>query len=460
MSDDNQELLENIIMKFMFTDEKVRDKIVPYLRFSIFDVSENVDLVKYIKKFKEKYDKFPSAKEARLTLKNADVIDHLQTILKVETSEYNTEMILSEAEEYIRQRCIMDVCFKVAEKVSNEDMSGVDNAPDEMREALAFSFDNTVGLDIFDEESEDKIFDHFHNTDFVISSGLDSLDELIEGGFHEKTLTLFLAPTNMGKSLIMGALGVNNLFQDKKVLYITCEMSEFKISERVLANALGIGVKDLKRMSKGGFHEALVKSRNKFKGKFVVKEYSTGACTVADIRNVIKELKLKKNFEPDIIYIDYIGIMSSTVKSKNDNTYTSQKRITEEVRGLAIDLGLPIVSAIQTSRSGIGKDELDLTDISDSIGTAFTADIIIAVTQSDELRASFKYRWEIIKNRHGLNNQGIAVKVDYDRMKLEDDECMDDKMKSINNNNQPTKKHNDESKTTDKPKKEKSSIKY
>ena len=259
-----------------------------------------------------------------------------------------------------------------------------------------------------------------------MSTGLDTIDDLIEGGFHEKTLTLIMAETNMGKSLMMGALAKNNAFQGKKVLYVTCEMSEFKIGERILANSLDINTKDIKMLTRDKFSECLKRARANLAGKFVVKEYPTGVATISHIRNLVKELQIKKNFTPDIIYIDYISIMASILNSKSDNTYTLQKRITEEVRRLAVELGIPIVSAIQTNRMGMGKDELDLTNTSDSIGTAFTADIIIAVTQSEELRAMSKFMWSLIKNRYGQNKVGVTIKVDYPKMRLSDDEICND----------------------------------
>ncbi len=424
MSDDTEEMLENIIMKFLYTDKEMRDKIIPYLRFSIFDIVENVELIKFCKKFMKRYNKFPNAKETRLKIQDPEIYAHLRSVLTMDTSEYTTEMIIGETEEFIRQKCIMDVCFKVAEKVSNEDMEDIGSFPDEMREAVAFSFDNKVGLDIFDEAYEQSIYDQFHDSDVVVPTGLDTLDELIEGGFHEKTLSLIMAETNMGKSLIMGALATNNVFQGKNVLYITCEMSEFKIGERVLANAFDISTKDMKRLPRDKFGKCFKKAREKLDGRFVVKEYATGVCSTNHIRNVVKELYLKKKFVPDIIYIDYIGIMASTFVSKNDNTYTAQKRITEEVRGLAVELAIPIMSAIQTNRMGMGKDELDLTNASDSIGTAFTADIMIGVTQQPEMRAAGKYRFMLIKNRYGGNKIGVNVKVDYNKMRLTDDEIV------------------------------------
>lgn len=421
MSDNDDPLLENIIMKFLYTNDVVRDKVIPYFRYSIFDIDENITLMKFIIKFMDRYSKFPNVKETKLKLKEFSVIAHLTTILEIDTSEYTDEIILSEIQTYIQQKAVMDVCFKVAENVTNDKMSEILNAPDEMREALAFSFDNNVGLDLFNEDAEDAIYEDIHSTEKFIPTGLESIDMLIDGGVHEKTLTLLMAETNLGKSLIMGAIGKNNLFNGKNVLYITCEMSEHKIAGRVIANALNLNPKDLKKLTKEKFSECFKKVRSTISGKFIVKEYPTLVCTANHIRNLVKELQLKRNFYPDIIYIDYIGIMSATYKTKSDNTYTSQKRITEEVRGLASELSVPIISAIQTNRSGMGKDGLDLTNVSDSIGTAFTADIMIGVTQSKEQKARGIYIMDIIKNRYGNKNISIPIKVNYNTLSLFDD---------------------------------------
>lgn len=446
MSDDNQELLENIIIKFLYTNIEVRERVYPYLKFSLFDLVENVEIIKFVKKFMMKYDKFPSLKETKLKISDPDLFDHLKYVMKIDVSDYSDEVILGEIEEYIREKAMMDVCFKVAEKITNGESDNIKGSPDEMREAMAFSFDKQVGLDIFDKDCEDGIYNHFHNKEYVVSTGLETFDEIIEGGFHEKSLSLFMAETNMGKSLIMGALATNNLLQDKNVLYVTCEMSEHKIGERIIANVFDIETKELKRMSKDKFSDCFAKARERFKGKFIVKEYPTGFASVNHIRNLVKELYLKKKFKPDIIYIDYIGIMAATFRSKSDNTYNIQKRITEEVRGLAVELGIPIISAIQTNRGGFGVDELDLSNVSDSVGTAFTADIMIGVTQPDELRAVGKYRWTLIKNRYGINKVGVTIKVNYGKMRLTDDDRVDDKFGANDDNIKPSIK-------TDAPKK-------
>jgi len=422
MSEENEDFLfENVIMQLLFTDKDLRERILPYLRFSIFELVENVEITKFIKKFLDKYKRFPTLKEVKLKIKKPDLYNHLKEVVMTDIGDIDQEIILGEVEEYIKQKSVMDVVYSIVEKVQNEETEDLNDAPNAIREALAFSFDNKVGLDIFSEDDEDALYDFFHEHGFTVPSGLDTLDEITDGGFHEKSLTLFMAETNMGKSLIMTALATNNVLQGKNVLYVSYEMSEFKISERVIANAMDINIKDIKKLTKSKFKSMFHRMREKIKAKFVVKEYATKGGTVNHIRALVKELLLKKKFTPEVIYIDYIGIMASTFSSRSDNTYTEQKRITEEVRGLAVELGIPIVSAIQTNRGGMGNDELELSNASDSVGTVFTGDVIVAVTQSDELRQAGKYVFTIIKNRYGENKKRITVLVDYPKMRLSDD---------------------------------------
>jgi replicative DNA helicase len=227
--------------------------------------------------------------------------------------------------------------------------------------------------------------------------------------------------TNLGKSLIMTSMAVDCVLRNKNVLYITCEMSEEKISERIMTNMFDICSDDLKLLTRSKFHEKFEKLQNQVKHKLLIKEYPPKAINTNHIRNLIKELQVRVKFNPEIIYIDYLGIMNPAFRNKGDNTYLEVKRISEEVRALAVELNLPIISAVQVGRQGFGDSEIDLTDISESIGTASTADIIIGVTQSDEMRKLGKYCWIILKNRYGLNKQKLNVNVDYYKMRVYED---------------------------------------
>jgi len=410
---------ENVLIQFLFKDEKIRDKVIPFLIPEIFEDHKNIQLIKSILEINSKFEHFPSVPEMRLELKNEEVYKKLIEIIELDTTEFKKEYLINQIESFMRDKMIHNVNVEIAMNLNNDDKELIKQSPDKLREAIAFSFDTKVGLDFL--EDEDRLYNHLHNRDKTIPTGFSELNRVIEGGFHEKSLTLFMAETNMGKSLIMVSLGVDCILRNKNVLYVTCEMSEEKISERVMTNMFDVATEDLKLLTRSKFHEKFESIRKQLKSKFVVKEYPPKAISSNHVRNLIKELKVRKKFVPDIIFIDYIGIMNPVYRNKGDNTYLEVKRISEDVRALAVELGIPIVSAVQTNRGGFGDSEIDLTDISDSIGTAATADIIIGVTQSEEYRRIGKFNWIILKNRYGLNKQSVKVNVDYYKMRVYED---------------------------------------
>jgi replicative DNA helicase len=409
---------EKLLIKFLFINEMVRERVLPFLKPEIFDDKKNLTIVKDIIEFNYRFEKFPTVPELKIDMKDEGAFNQLLELMDVDVSEYSTEFLLEEIEEFFRKKLINNVNTEVAMALINDKMEDIKQFPDKLRESIAFSFNTKIGLDILDEE--EMLYNSLRERDYVLSSGLRDLDKVIEGGFHEKSLSLFMAETNMGKSLIMGSLAVNSLLMNKNVLYITCEMSEKKISERVMANMFDVNMEDLKMLTRDKFHEKFEKVRKKIDHKFIVKEFPTKSINANHIRNVLKELETKKKFKPDIVYIDYIGIMLPIFKSKSDNTYNEVKRISEEVRGLAVETGFPIVSAVQANRSGFGAAEMSLTNMSDSIGPAATADVIIAVTQTEEFRKAGKYSWQLSKNRYGLNKKKLTVNVDYYKMRVYD----------------------------------------
>lgn len=411
---------ENIIIQLLFKSGDVRERVMPFLSTRVFTESKNIAIVKTILKFTKDYNKFPTQSEMKLLVGEAEVYEKLADNLSIDLSEYDDSLISNEIEDYFRKKLILDEITNTADHLSSDKMDRVSMAPERIREALSFGFNTEIGLDFLD--SEDRLYNFLHSKDKVIPTGIPVFDEVIDGGFHEKSLTLFMAETNLGKSLIMASLAVNCLLKNKNVLYVTCEMSEDKISERMMANLFDIAVDDLKLLTRKKFSEKYGKIQSTLKNKLYVKEYAPRSINVGHIRNLLRELENKKKFVPDIIFVDYIGIMLPVLERKEDNTYTEQKRISEEIRGLAVESGLPVVSAVQTNRKGFGDSEIDLTDISDSIGTAATADVIIGVTQSQEYRSLGKYAWIVLKNRYGINKRKIVVSVNYFKMRVYQDD--------------------------------------
>jgi len=397
----------------------VREKVIPFLSPDLFEEFEHKELVTTMIDFNEEYSMFPTVADLKLKIKQKEVYEELKKIVSEDISTYSLDALMGEMENFFKERLIWNTVSDVAEKLGNKDIGGVSEAPDKLRTALAFSFNTEVGLDIFSDP--DRMYKFLTTKDKVVSTGLPCLNRLIGGGFHEKNLHLILASVNTGKSLVKCAFAANALMQNKNVLYISLEMQEERITERVLQNILDIKQKDLGRLSRDEFGKMYADINKKIKTKLLVKEYPTKGANVNSFRNLLKEIELKKKFIPDIIFIDYLGITASNHMNKNDNTYTEGKRISEDMRGLAVETGIPIVSSIQTNRGGMNSTDVDMDDVADSIGTTATADLIIAVTQSDELREQGKYSFCIIKNRFGINKIKLIVGVDYEKMRIFDD---------------------------------------
>lgn len=411
---------ENIIIKLLFEDTNVREAVMPFLTVKVFSDPKNIAIAKSVLSFSNKYSKFPTQSEMKVFIEDPSVYEKLEGNLGIDISEFDTSFVTNEIEDFFRKKIILSEITSTTDWLTSDKMDKVSTAPDRIREALSFGFNTEIGLDFL--SSEDRLYEFLHSKDKVIPTGIPIFDKVIDGGFHEKSLTLFMAETNLGKSLIMASLAVNALMQNKNVLYVTCEMSEDKISERLMANVFDVAVDDLKMLTRDKFHTKFEKIRGMVNNKFFVKEYPPRSINVGHIRNLLRELKNKKSFVPDVVFIDYIGIMLPIMERKEDNTYVEAKRISEEVRGLAVETGLPIISAVQTNRKGFGDAEIDLTDISDSIGTAATADVIIGVTQSQEFRSMGKYSWIVLKNRYGINKRKVVVSVDYYKMRIYQDE--------------------------------------
>ena len=409
---------ENLLVRMLFTDVDCRDRIYPYLVDDIFEGFENQKIVQEFLKFKNEYDDFPSAKALELRLQNVTVFDHLKHCLQIDTDEYNNDYVMDTIEEFFRNKLVWNDINDTVEKLKENDTESISSIVDRMRDSLSFSFDTTVGLD-YSEDAE-LMYEALHNKDNVVPTGIKNLDKLIEGGFHEKSLTLFMAETNMGKSLIKCGLATNALLQNKNVLYVTMEMSEFKIAERITANIMDIELDHLKAISKDKFIKKHEKVFKQLKSNLVVKEFPTKGANTNKIRNLLKELKLKKGFVPDIVFVDYLGIMLPNSPKKEGNTNTEMKTISEELRGLAVETGIPFVSAMQTNRGGFSSAEIDLTDVADSIGTTATADVIFGVTQTEEMRQLGIYTMILLKNRYGINKVKTSVGVDYPKMRIED----------------------------------------
>jgi len=411
---------EKILIKYLYQDVDVRDKTLPFLTPTIFDDFENKEIVKFIQTFDDKYGKFPTIPDTKLHLQDKEVFNRLMEITNLDVSEYNNDSLLNEIEDFFKKKLIWNAITDSADNLKEDNLEKMSEMPDKLRTAVAFSFNTEIGLDLLNDG--DRLFEFFHNRDRGVPTGLKSLDKWISGGVHKKTLTIFMGETNLGKTLMKCAIAANMLLQNKSVLYVTLEMSEENIAGRILQNMFDLEQEEMKCLSKAKFMQRYNILKEKLNQNLFIKEYPTKGANANTFRNLLKELWIKKKFKPDVMFIDYLGICLPQFQLKSDNTYTEGKRISEEIRGLAVEEDIPIVSSVQSNRNGFGSSELSLKDIADSIGTAQGADIIIGAAQSDEFAANNKISLIILKNRYGLNKIKLVANIDKGKMRIWDDD--------------------------------------
>jgi len=299
---------------------------------------------------------------------------------------------------------------------------GPDSLPDLLSKALQVGFDNNVGHDYI--ENADQRYEFYHRLEEKMPFDLAMFNEITEGGLANKTLNVALAGTGVGKSLFMCHMAANCISQGKSVLYITLEMSEERIAERIDANLMNLPIGQLKDLSKQMFEDRIQKINEKIQGRLIVKEYPTASAHAGHFKALLNELKLKRNFRPDIIFIDYLNICSSSRfrAGSSANSYTIIKSIAEELRGLAVEYDVPIVTATQTTRSGYNSSDVELTDTSESFGLPATADLMFALISTEELEKLGQIMVKQLKNRYSdpTRNKRFMVGVDRARMKLFD----------------------------------------
>jgi hypothetical protein len=411
-------LCENIIIKLLFHKEELRDRLIPYIVPEIFDDYRNIAIVKTIKGFYEKFERVPTVAEMKLEVPDKDSYDQFLSNLDINLGEFSEEYLLHECEKFMKQKLTMNHFAECAEHLKEADFDKAQPYTDKIRESLAFSFNTALGLDFLEEE--ERIYNFLHNKDTIVPYGINFLDRNTKGGAHEKSLTLFIAETGLGKTLTLGSLAANAIRASKNGLYITCEMSEDKISERIIANLWDHDINDLDNINREQFHKRFAEMKNIIHGKLHVKEYPPAKITANDIRNLLKEYETKKKFMPEILYLDYLGLIRPIYTKKSDNTYTEGKRVVEEVRAVAIEYKIPALSAIQTDRQGFGAAEISLKNTADSAGYAFTADVVFGLTQSAELAEQGLYSVKILKNRYGFNGTKGRIAVNKLLMRIFD----------------------------------------
>ena len=417
------------ILKNLIHNETYTRQVIPFIEPDYFEERSDRIVFEEVAKFLNEYDKTPTKEVLHIEVeKRVDVtedeyktIEQLISALDTEVSE--SKWLLDTTEEWCKQRAIYLALIKSIQIADGQDEHKKPEAiPAILSDALAVGFDQHVGHDYIDD-SEDR-YAYYHRVENKIPFDLEYLNKITSGGISDKTLNIALAGTGVGKSLFMCHVASSCLVQGKNVLYITLEMAEEKIAERIDANLLDTNIKDIAELPEKIFNKKITNLSKKTEGKLIVKEYPTASAHCGHFKSLLQELKLKKSFSPDIIFVDYLNICASSRyrSAVNVNSYSYVKAIAEELRGLAVEFSLPIVSATQTTRSGFASSDPNLTDTSESFGLPATADLMFALISTEELEGLNQIMVKQLKNRYNdpTINKRFVLGVDRAKMRLYD----------------------------------------
>ena len=417
--------IEQTVLRNLLVNEGYMRRVLPFIRPEYFEgVYSN--LFKEVAKFVAKYNKLPTAEAFKIELdENQNMSDEqyrhaieiIPEIFKID--EVDDEWLYNKTEKWCQDRALFNAVMESISIIDGKHQELSKNAlPDILTKALSVSFDTNIGHDYL-ENVLDR-YDFYHSQEEKLPFDLDMFNQITKGGLSNKSLNIALAGTGVGKSLFMCHIAASALSQGRNALYITMEMSEERIAERIDANLLDIPIGEIDTLSKDSFIERVAKLKTKTNGKLIVKEYPTGSANANHFRALLNELKLKKGFVPDIIFIDYLNICASArIKmGGSTNSYTYIKAIAEELRGLAVEFDLPIVSATQTTRTGYSSSDPGLEDTSESFGLPATADLMFALVSNEELDAQGQIMVKQLKNRYNDPNSNKRFVVGIDRAKM------------------------------------------
>jgi len=420
--------IETLILRNLMLNEDYTRNVIPHLKTIYFEEPYRA-VFNEIVGFVNKYSKLPSADALSIELKNNPKIgsDSLALIpeISVAEGEQTQEWLIEKTEKWCQDRAIyLAIMDSINIIEGKHDTLNKNSLPEVLSKALSVSFDLRVGHDYVDDS--DNRYEFYHRAEEHLPFDLKMFNKITKGGLVNKSLNVALAGTGVGKSLFMCHIAAGALTQMKNVLYITMEMAEERIAERIDANLMNVPIDQLENLSKDMFDKKLHKLTDKGVGKLIVKEYPTGAASSIHFRALLKELKLKRDFIPDLICIDYLNICaSSRMKAMGGaiNSYTYVKAIAEELRGLAVEYNLPIVTATQTTRSGFGSSDVGLEDTSESFGLPATADLMFAIISTEELEDLNQLMIKQLKNRYNDptgKNKKFVIGVDRAKMRLYD----------------------------------------
>ena len=425
-------MIEKTILSGLIYNETYIRKVIPFLKDEYFDNLDDKLLFQNIKTYVDKYNGLPTKEALRIAVEeneklNEDRYKSVNAAIDALAYDTNTDIdwIVEKTEKFCQDKALYNAVRESILVLDSKD-SELDRGsiPELLSKALGVSFDSNIGHDFI--EDADSRFDFYHLKEEKIQFDLDMFNKITKGGLSKKSLSIALAGTGVGKSLFMCHCAAANMMSGLNVLYITMEMAEERIAERIDANLLDFTLDELRDVPKDVYQKRLARVKAKTTGKLIVKEYPTASAGSGHFRHLMSELRLKKNFKPDVVYIDYLNIcMSSRLKvGANVNSYTYIKAIAEELRGLAVEFNVPIMSATQTTRSGFGNSDVGLEDTSESFGLPATADFMFALISSEELEQLGQIMVKQLKNRWGSIDQykRFMVGIDRSKMKLYDAE--------------------------------------
>ena len=422
--------VEQLVLKHLINNEDYARKTIPFLQKEYFTDSNEQIVFEKIKTFIASYNSIPS-KEALVieidydkTLNDEQFKSCGKVINELVVDEApDLQWLLDRTEKFCQEKAVYNAIMESIQIIDGKDKkSNSGSIPTILSDALSVSFDNHIGHDFLDDA--DKRYDFYHKVEDKIPFDIDLMNIITKGGLSKKSLNIILAGTGVGKSLAMCHWAANNLTEGKNVLYITLEMAEERIAERIDANLLNVPLDDLGSLSEDLYKKKINRVRKETAGKLIIKEYPTASAGTGHFRHLLNELSMKRNFKPDIIYIDYLNIaLSMRIKpGAQVNSYSYIKAIAEELRGLAVERDVPIVSATQTTRKGFTNSDPGLEDTSESFGLPATADFMIAMVSSDDLQAQGCIMFKQLKNRYSdpVQNKKFKVGVDRSKMRLYD----------------------------------------
>ena len=423
-------MLEEIIFSHLLFNEEYSRKVIPFLKNEYFQTRTNKILFELIDGYIKTYNVVPSKEALNTKLQSLDNISEDdfkscgELITKLEADlKTSVDWLCDQTEKFCQEKAVYNAIMDSIKIIDKKDKKrGTGSIPEILTEALSVSFDTNIGHDFI--EDADSRYDYYHVREEKLQFDLEYFNKITKGGLSKKTLNIILASTGVGKTMFMTHCAAHHLTLGKNVLYLTMEMSEERIAERIDANLMDVTIDELKELPKDAYDKKMVRIKSDTKGKLIVKEYPTAAAGSAHFRHLLQELRIKKSFKPDVIYVDYLNICSSARMKMGGsvNSYMYIKAIAEELRGLAVEFDVPIISATQSNRDAYNSSDVGLDNTSESFALPATADFMFALISTEDLEGLNQILVKQLKNRYDdpSSNRKFIIGVNKAKMKFYD----------------------------------------